>query len=142
MKLISRSVVHPWECDLLGHQNVRYYAAKFDDAAFLLLGEAFGCSVSAPEWQHLSFADVNHQVDYKREFLAGEFIDIYGGLIKVGRTSVVLILEMRNNANREVCATTLNTCVLFDLKNREPVKISDKLKARSASFLINGSNLN
>ena len=29
-----RAVVHLWQCDHLGHLNVRYYAHFFDDAGF------------------------------------------------------------------------------------------------------------
>ena len=31
-----RAVVHPWNCDVLGHMNVRWYAHLFDDAEFHL----------------------------------------------------------------------------------------------------------
>lgn len=31
-----RGVVHPWQCDAMGHFTTRFFAAMFDDAAYRL----------------------------------------------------------------------------------------------------------
>ena len=48
-----RSVVAPWECDVMGHLTIAYYFDRFADAAFALIerldvsvppGAAWDCS--------------------------------------------------------------------------------------------------
>jgi acyl-CoA thioester hydrolase len=32
-----RGTVYPWQCDHMGHMNVMWYVAKFDEASWQLL---------------------------------------------------------------------------------------------------------
>ena len=45
--ITQRGTVYPWECDHMGHMNVRWYAAKFDDACWQLLANL---ALTAEPW--------------------------------------------------------------------------------------------
>src|SRR5690606_26306527 len=66
------SVAHPWHCDQMGHMNVRYYSALFDDAGFQFLGHLAG--PGAPE--QLGWADVRSEVHYRNETAAGTLLTV------------------------------------------------------------------
>ena len=79
-------VAHPWMCDIMGHMNVRHYAAMFDDASFQLLGHIAGADSLADT--SLGWADVRSEVEYKHETKAGALLTICSRVIKTGRSSV------------------------------------------------------
>ena len=135
MVLVQKSVSHPWMCDVLGHMTTRYYVSMFDDAAYHMLYTVFGWTGSSDDENKIAWADVQHTIDYKAEVSAGDLLEIEGKLTKIGNKSITIFYEMRNLGNDEVAATLQVICVLFDLKTRESVKISDELRERASKHL-------
>ncbi len=135
---VQKSVAHPWMCDVLGHMTTRHYVAMFDDAAYHMLYSVFGWTGSSDDENRIAWADVQHTIDYKAEVSAGDILEIEAKLTKIGNKSITIYYEMKNLGNNEVAATLKVISVLFDLKSRESVVISEELKDLASKHLDDG----
>ena len=125
-------VAHPWMCDVMGHMNVRYYAAMFDDASFHLLGHvagAEGLKDTSRGW-----ADVRSEVEYKHETKAGELITIHSRVVKTGRTSITFEQVMSGTLDGVVHAINRTVSVRFDLTARAAVELDEAMRARAEAL--------
>ncbi|HJL80663.1 MAG: acyl-CoA thioesterase [Gammaproteobacteria bacterium] len=136
MVLVQKSVAHPWMCDVLGHMTTRHYVAMFDDAAYHMFYTVFGWTGSSDDENKVAWADVQHIIDYKSEVSAGDLLEIDGKLTKIGNKSITISYEMKNLGNNEIAATLQVICVLFDLKTRQSVKMSDALRKHASKYLL------
>jgi len=126
-------VAHPWMCDVMGHMNVRHYAAMFDDASFQLLGHIAGqdsSQASATGW-----ADVRTEIDYRHETRAGSLLTIHSHVVKIGRTSVTFEQVMSGSLEGVVHASSRTTSVRFDLAARASVALDESMRNRAAAYL-------
>ena len=127
-------VAHPWMCDVMGHMNVRHYAAMFDDASFQLLGHIAaqdGNQAAATGW-----ADVRTEIDYRHETRAGSLITIRSHVVKIGRTSVTFEQVMSGSLDGIVRASSRTTSVRFDLVARASVALDEPMRDRAAAYLV------
>lgn len=122
-------VAHPWQCDTMGHMNVRHYAAMFDDASFQLLGQLAGPDVEGRGW-----ADIRCEIDYVHETSAGTLLTIVSHVEKLGRSSLTYAHEMRGTVDGAVHARARVVSVRFDLAARAKMDIEDAIRARAAQF--------
>lgn len=135
MKVVSKSVAHPWYCDVLGHMTTRFYVGMFDDAAYHFLYEMFGWTGAQDAKGELAFADVRHVIDYQAEVSAGDLLEIRAELRKIGGKSITTYYEMVSLGSGEVSASLECVSVLFDLKARKAVEISGDLRATAKKCL-------
>lgn len=124
------SIAHPWHCDAMGHMNVRYYAAMFDDASFHLLGH-----VAGPPNSDLGWADVRCETDYRNETQVGTLLSISTEITRVGRSSLAFRHLMTDRLSGDVKAEALVTCIRFDLKARRSIALSHEERARAETML-------
>lgn len=127
-------VAHPWMCDVMGHMNVRHYAAMFDDASFQLLGHVAGqdgSKASATGW-----ADVRTEIDYRHETKAGSLLTIHSHVVKIGRTSISFEQVMSGSLDGIVHASSRTTSVRFDLAARASVALDEPMRDRAATYLV------
>ncbi|BCH30169.1 4-hydroxybenzoyl-CoA thioesterase [Mesorhizobium sp. L-8-10] len=136
MILLSRSIVHPWLCDMMGHLTTRHYMAMFDDASYVLLSEATGWSPNDPEWAGLGWADVHQEIDYKDELSAGTIVEITGGVKRIGSSSIEIRLEMRRMNGKSLCAVMVAKTVFFDLSLRKARPFTESMRARAETLLV------
>lgn len=128
MYLLYKGTIHPWHCDVMGHLNTRHYLAMFDDASYQLLNEATGWSATSTDWQGRGFADVHNSLDYRDELKAGELIEIYGGISKIGNSSFTAHYEMKNKHSGAIAATMMAKLIYFDLVKRKSMPLTDEIK--------------
>lgn len=128
-----RGVVHPWQCDVMGHFTTRFYAAMFDDASYHLLAAA-GFS-AAHIGRGLGFADVRTTISYLAELKAGDLVVIKGAVEKVGTKSLTTRYGMYDVATGVVAAQMETVCVQFDLRARKAVPIADDIRAKLAGLM-------
>jgi acyl-CoA thioester hydrolase len=125
-------VAHPWMCDVMGHMNVRHYAAMFDDASFQLLGHIAGTEGLA----HTSrgWADVRSEVEYKHETKAGALLTIRSRVVKAGRSSVTFEQVMAGSLDGVVHAVNRTVSVRFDLVERVAVALDADMRTRAEAL--------
>lgn len=124
-------VAHPWMCDAMGHMNVRYYMAMFDDASFQLLGRLTGVEKD----KSLGWADVRHEIEYKQETAAGMLVTIRSHVTRIGRTSVTYHHVLTGSLEGELHAEATTTSVRFDLTARKAIELDAALRSRAEALL-------
>lgn len=125
-------VAHPWMCDIMGHMNVRHYAAMFDDASFQLLGHIAGTDGLADTSR--GWADVRSEVEYKHETKAGALLTIHSRVVKAGRSSVTFEQIMSGSMDGVVHAINRTVSVRFDLVGRVAVGIHADMRTRAEAL--------
>ncbi len=103
---IWRGGVNTWECDEMGHMNVRFYVARFMEglaglAMRLGLPEAFSARATA------TLLAREHHLRFLREAHAGVPLHMTGGVVDLGETDATLLLVLVHTRTGEPCATAL-----------------------------------
>lgn len=83
-KITLLAVAHPWQCDQMGHLNVRFSARMFDDAGYqFLAGVAF--TEALP---HLGWADVRVHTAFRHETMARTLLTVATDVTGIGKSSI------------------------------------------------------
>lgn len=131
-----RGTVYPWQCDHVGHMNIMWYVAKFDEANWNFLAR-FGLTPSYVRDSGCGLAALQQNLSYKREMLAGDNIEITTRLLEVREKTVRFAHEMRNVETSETAATCEMTAVHLDRKARKsrpwPPEVHDAAMQRLRS---------
>jgi acyl-CoA thioester hydrolase len=124
-----RGGVFPWEIDIMGHMNVRYYTAKFDDATLQLFG-ALGLTVAYFKGQDRGMAAVQQNTTYGRELLAGDLIEVKSEILEVGKRKIKFLHRMYECLSGDEASTCEITGVHIDRMLRRstpfPAQIREK----------------
>lgn len=107
---IWRGGVNTWECDEMGHMNVRFYVVKAMEglvslAAHLGLPHAFACRAGA------TLLVKEHHVRFLRECHAGAALHMMGGVIEMGEEEARLLQLLVHSGTGEIAATFQTTVV-------------------------------
>ncbi len=131
----ARTVVYPWQCDVMGHLATQNYMRIFDDATYHLLALVGYVLRDAPG-SYRGWADVSHQVDYRRELLAGDLIIAVSSIVRLGRTSLTYRTRLLRASGDDVeCATLTGVAVHFDLRRRSAIELPAELRAKAEALL-------
>jgi len=122
----------------MDHLTTRFYVGMFDDASYHFLHEVFDWTASQDAEGSLGWVDVRHTIDYVSEVRAGDMLEIRACLGKIGTKSITSVYQMANVANGEVAARMESVSVLFDLKERVSVALSQQLRAKAERYLESG----
>lgn len=139
MLICYKGVANPWQCDLMGHLNIRHYMAMFDEASYQLLFEVFGWTGDGNPSSGQGWADVRHVIEYRSEVTTGQVVEIRGCLTKVGTKSIGIRYEMFNLVKEEMAASLDCVCVLFDQQARKAIPLSDEQRERARQHLVSRS---
>src|SRR6185295_17442402 len=100
-----RGVVYPWVIDHVGHMNVQFYTARFDEATWHFLAR-LGLTPSYMTAHERAAVAADARTQYKREVRSGTLLHVSTQLLAVGRTSVRFIHRMYDSETDEEIATT------------------------------------
>lgn len=130
-----RTVVYPWLCDFNRHLATQNYMAVFDDATVQLLGY-LGCLPADIPRTNLGFADVKHEISYKKELLAGDLLLTKSSVVRLGRKSVTYQHRLIRLGNGDAeCAEMIGVAVHFDLNRRVAVELSDAFRENAQRLM-------
>jgi acyl-CoA thioester hydrolase len=134
----ARTVVYPWQCDAMGHLATQNYMRIFDDATYHLLA-LLGYLLRDAADSHRGWADVSHQVEYKRELLAGDLIVAVSSVVRLGKTSLTYRTRLlRAPRDGMECATLTGVAVHFDLSRRTSIDLPAEFRAKAEALLKSG----
>ena len=129
-KTTYRGIVYPWHCDHMGHMNVMWYAGKFDEACWQLLG-MLGLHRSRFAEDTTGMAAVEQHTQYKRELHSGDAVTIQSALLEVKDKSIHMLHKMVHDASGEVAATTVIVGVHIDAKIRKAIRLPEDVRQRA-----------
>lgn len=119
-------VVHSWNCDHLGHLNVRHYAAAFDDAIFAFWARAG----LRPASDSAVPVTVDIRIGFRAEALAGMVAQIRPAIARLGGKSVGLHFDMHDTATGALLAECDVTEVFIATADRHSCPIPTALRDR------------
>ena len=129
-KTTYRGIIYPWHCDHMGHMNVMWYASKFDEACWQLLG-MLGLDRSRFAEDVTAMAAVEQRIQYKRELYPGDAVTIQSALLEVKDKSIHMLHKMVHDASGEVAATTVVVAVHIDARVRKAIRIPEDVRQRA-----------
>ena len=135
-KITYRGIVYPWHCDHMGHMNVMWYTAKFDEACWQLLA-TLGLNPSRFSQDGTGMAAVEQHIQYKRELRAGDAVTVQSALLEVKDKSIHMLHKMLNDSTGEVAATTVVVAVHIDAKIRKAVQLPEDVRRRAVEMKEN-----
>lgn len=131
----ARGTVHAWQCDHMGHINVRAYGEFFEEAAWQLYNR-LGISPSLLRAGKFHMAAVQQDTSYLKELLGGDVIVVRSGMLEVRDKVVKFIHELRNDETQDICALTVFTVVCIDSVARRAARLPDEILARARALLV------
>jgi acyl-CoA thioester hydrolase len=105
-----RGGVNTWECDEMGHMNVRFYVARAAEGLAglaRLLGMADAFTPHAPA----SLIVKEHHLRFLREAAAGAPLHMTGGVVEMDETSATVLLVLFHTRTGEPAATCLTKLI-------------------------------
>ena len=130
----ARGTVHAWQCDHMGHVNVRAYGEFFEQACWQLYA-AVGITPSRLRSGELNMAAVQQNIAYKAELLAGDVIVVRSRVLEV-RERVMRFRHVLANLETGVeCADCEFTVVCLDPKARKSRVFPADVAARARALL-------
>jgi acyl-CoA thioester hydrolase len=123
-----RGGVETWECDEMGHMNVRFYLARAGEglgalAATIGMADAFtprAASTLLVREQHVRFL---------REARAGAALHVTGGVLAVDDTGAEVLQVVRHSGSGEPCAAITSRVEHVRADEARPFAWSERLRA-------------
>ncbi len=134
--LTYQGVVYPVQCDAMGHMNVQFYIAAFDQSLWHLMA----ASGYSPAWiaeRRQGWADRRYEIDFRQELPVGSLFEIRSSVTKVGRTSLTTRHLLTDKADDALCAELVAVSVYFDLEARQSRPLPEEILL-GARRLIDG----
>lgn len=126
-------VVYPANCDAMGHMNVQYYVAAFDQAMWHLV-HALGYRTAWQQEKGEGWADVQHNVSFAKELKVGSLFYIQSRVGNIGTKSLTTIHELYG-VDGDLSATNEIKSVYFDLKNRRALLLPQNIRLNAEKSL-------
>lgn len=112
-----QGVVYPWHCDHMGHMNVTWYAAKFDEATWSLFA-SFGITASYVREHGCGMAAVEQHTVYEKELRPGEVVFVLSRVLEARPRTMRFVHELMRADGGIRAATSTITGVHLDLTTR------------------------
>lgn len=127
---VLRSGVNTWECDQMGHLNVRHYLARANQG-LVTLALHLGLPPSQLRAQGLALRARDQHVRFLRELRPGTSYAVHAGVVSVSAQRLVVFEEMRLVHTPEVAASMLSEVSLVEVATGHRPPFSDAVLARA-----------
>jgi len=128
-----RGFVYPSSIDHVGHMNVQFYTARFDEATWQFLAR-LGLTPSFLKRHQRGAVAVDQHTQYKREVLAGSLLHVTTELIALGRTSIRFMHRMFDSETGDEVARTEFVGVYFDTERRAATTLPAAVHHRAGAM--------
>jgi len=130
----ARGTVHSWQCDHMGHANLRAYGEFFEQALWHVF-HRIGITPSVLRGDAIRMAGVQQSIHYLKELLPGDLVLVKSRLIEMRERSLKMRHEMQHVESGELCATCELTAVCIDAQTRKPRSFPSEVAARAKEIL-------
>lgn len=134
MTYTYRGTIYPWNCDHMGHMNVQFYVAKFDEASWSFFN-SIGLNATFLKKSGSGLVALEQKISYKKEVLAGDSIYIASKVLEKKEKTLTIWHQMRNAATHDLIAETELVGLYIDTTERKgiklPVFVSELTKPRN-----------
>lgn len=130
----ARGTVHAWQCDHMGHVNVRAYGELFEQACWQLYNR-IGITPSLLRSGEFHMAAVEQHIRYLRELLAGDVVVVRSVITEVRGKVLKFAHAMRNDETGVLCATSAFTVLCLDAVERRAKPFPEEIVARASALV-------
>ncbi|MBN2333756.1 MAG: thioesterase family protein [Deltaproteobacteria bacterium] len=113
-----RGIVYPHQLDHMGHMNIQWYAAKFDEATWHFLS-AIGITSAYIKEHHQGMAALEQKTQFKSEVNVGQLLLIRTRLLAVNEKTVRFLHIMYDAETMEEAARCELMGIHFDRRQRK-----------------------
>ena len=132
-----RGVVYPHQLDHMGHMNVQWYVAKFDEGTWHLFASV-GITPQYIRDNKRGMAALEQVTQYKSEALAGDLLVVRSEILAVKDKTLRFRHSMTNAETGAEIATTELLAVHLDREARKSCPLPEDIRARCAKLLPKG----
>ena len=130
----ARGTVHAWQCDHMGHANLRAYGEFFEQAVWQVFNR-IGITPTVLRGDELRMAGVQQNISYRRELLPGDVVFVRSRLLELSEKKLRMQHEMVNAESNEVCATSEIVAVCIDAVRRRPRAFPSEVAEKAKEIL-------
>ena len=127
---VLRSGVNTWECDQMGHLNVRHYFGRANHG-LVTLALHLGLSPSHMREQGLVLRVRDQHVRFMRELRPGAYYAVHGGVVSASRDRLQVYEEMRLVREPAIAASMFSDVSLVELATGRERSFSDAMLSRA-----------
>jgi acyl-CoA thioester hydrolase len=127
---VLRSGVNTWECDQMGHLNVRHYFGRANHG-LVTLALQLGLLPSQMRAEGLVLRARDQHVRFLRELRPGTYYAVHAGVASASSERLHVYEEMRLVHNAQVAASMLSEVSLVDAATGREALFSDAVLARA-----------
>lgn len=132
---VWRGAVNTWECDEMGHLNVRFYVARAMEG-LVSVAAALGLEAAFTARAGATLIVKDHHIRFMREARAGAPLIMTAGLISLGEDEA-RILQVLTHAGSGEPAASFHTLVSHaTAADGRPFPWSDRTRARAESLMV------
>jgi len=118
----------------MGHMNVAFYVAKFDEATWQLLN-AIGLTPSRLRKERVGMAGVEQHIEYKRELYAGDVVSVTTTVLEIRDKAIRFAHEMTNDETGDLAARMVVVAVHLDADTRRARAFPDDVRDRTSKMV-------
>lgn len=130
-----RGMVYPRHLDHMGHMNVQYYTARFDEATWHLFS-ALGLTLDYINETHTGMAALQQTTHYKAEVMSGALLVIRSGVLEVKNKTLRFIHYMYDAEKNVLAATSELVGAHIDRKTRKAIPMPAFVAEKAASLMV------
>lgn len=116
-----RGFVYPWSMDHIGHMNVQFYTARFDEATWHFFAR-LGLTPGFLKENRRGMVALDQRTQYKQEVHAGSLLHVTTELLEIKRKTVRFLHRMFNSESGQEVATTELVAAFLDTEVRKTVE--------------------
>jgi len=135
----ARGTVHRWQCDHMGHVNVRAYGERFEEACWQFYA-MLGIRPSRLRAGEIHMAAVQQDIAYRKELLGGDVVVVHTSMLEVRDKVLKFVHEMVNGETGEVAATSTFTVVCLDASEQRSRAFPPDVLDRARALLTGASD--
>lgn len=129
-----RGVVYPNQLDHMGHMNVQWYTAKFDEGTWQLFSSV-GITSNYIRENNKGMAGLEQKTRYKAEVLAGDLLHIKSKVLEVNDKTIKFVHTMYNSETGIVVATSELVAAHLDRNKRKACSIPKAINEKCMALM-------
>lgn len=128
-------IVQSWDCDHVGHLNVRSYMGWMADAAFALAAD-LGLDQAAMATAGVGLAAVHVDIAFKSELKAGDAVRMETALLECAERKWRLHHRLRRLGDGQLALDGVLTAVCLDLATRRTTTFPKAFATQARALLV------
>lgn len=135
MREYWRGSAEAWECDEMGHMNVRYWIRHCLEG-MVVLADDIGCNGAFRFGATATLVPTTQHIKFMREARAGAPLVLRGGIVSLADSQITIYSEMVHTFTGEIGATFITTLSHVDAKTGKAFAFPSRVQQRAAAYTI------